>query len=182
MSAPDLNLISFAGRRPLGEHVVGDVLAGPERSDALKVTDCANGRIAAGHIRGGKEDCVDVNNHTTNVVIEAALFEPRGKHLATIKGGSGDITLRGKVRGHGSVVDIDLGNIADQSDNVTGRVRLDLVHEAGEPITVRILGAIRPTLLNSHEQRYEVVFALPGFWRSLFLKACKFLKKIGLPI
>lgn len=184
MSKPDNNLLSFAGRRPLGTHFLGDLVANPEvYADALKVTDCDTGTIYAGRVVGGAEDCIDINNHTSDVEIIAGTLEPQGKFIATIKGGSRNITLRSIcVIGHGSEVDIDLGNISDQSDDVTGPVKLALKHRDGDVITVRVLGASRPIFLNEHEQKYEVVFALPKPTRSIFLKIYKFLKKLGLPI
>ncbi|MBL9187932.1 MAG: hypothetical protein JNK23_10665 [Opitutaceae bacterium] len=176
----DLNLLSFAHHRPLGYHAVGDLTPSAEIADTLKVTDCAGGRIVAGHIIGGREDCIDVNNHCEGIVIEAAVLEPRGKYIATIKGGSRHITLRCPcVIGHGTETDIDLGNISDQSDEVTGPTLLDCQHQLGplEPIRVRVLGATRPILLNPI-QRYEITVVVPGFFRSWFLKAAKQLKKI----
>ncbi len=183
MGKPDINLLSFAHQRPLGTHHVGDLTPSSFHSDTLKISDCADGMILAGHVIGGKEDANDCNNHCSNVVMQADCWEIRGKYGFTIKGGSSNITLIGLVRGHGSVVDVDLGNISDQSDDITGPVSLQLAHELGsqEPITVRVLGATNPIILNP-EQAYKVIFAIPGPFRSFFLKAYKFLKKLGLPI
>lgn len=185
MSKPDRNFLSFAGERPLGVKIVGDLVPpddGKPWSDVLKLSNSANGSVRAGHVVGGAEDCVDVNNHCAFLTIEAALWEPRGDYLATIKGGSRNITLRGTVRGHGKVVDVDLGNVSDQSDDVTGPIELDLVHEGGEPITVRMLNAVTPKFANGARQRYVISFQIPGFWRSLFSKAYKLLKRLGVPI
>jgi len=177
----DNNLFSLAHRRPLGTYIGNDLIADPAvHSDALKVTDSSDGFIKVGHVIGGREDCVDVNNHCSDLVIEAVLWEPRGLYLATIKGASKRITLRGPVVGHGKVVDVDLGNVSDQSDDLTRDIRLDLTNLNGEPITVRVLGSDRPTLLNSHLQEYKIVFELPrSSWvKSMFLKLYKALKKI----
>jgi len=158
-----------------------DVIDGSGGSDALKITDSSYGMIRVGHIIGGKEDCVDVNNHTSGVRVICDLYEPRGDYVITCKGGSSNIVFEGFVRGHGRVVDVDLGNVSDQSDDLTTGIRLNLVHEAGEPITVRVLGADNPALLNAATQRYDIIFQIPTTWRSLFLKVFKQLKKI-LPI
>lgn len=179
----DKNFKSFCGERPLGRRLIGDLIP-PDGtySDTLKVTDCADGELYAGHVVGGKEDCCDINNHTSNVRVAAELWEPRGDYGFTIKGGSTNITVAGRYRGHGKVVDVDAGNISDQSDDITGPIYLCLDHELGpqEPITVRILGAMRPVLLNP-SQKYVFIFEIPGFWKSVFLKVYKQLKKI-LPI
>ena len=179
----DKNTLSFAGERPLGVKRIGDVVAKPGESDALKVTDCDYGMIFAGTISGGKEDCVDVNNKCHDIEIFADLFVVNGKYLATIKGGSSRILLVGEVKGHGSEVDVDIGNVADQSDNLTRQVKLALKHVDGDPITVRVLGGERPIILNPFEQEYRIVFEVPGrLPKSWFLKAYKFLKRLGLPI
>lgn len=183
MATPDKNLLSFASRRPLGVQFVGDLEAiPPGTSDTLKITDCSDGEVRARKVFGGREDCVDVNNKCSNIFILAELFVPKGKYLATIKGGSSNITLQGDVSGHGSEVDIDIGNVSDQSDNLTGPVKLCLRHIAGDSITVRCLGGARPLILNPDVQQYKIVFEVPGFWKSWFLKGYKLLKKLGLPV
>lgn len=176
----DRNAVSICGERPIGDRHY-ELIDGSAGSDALKVTDSDHGLIRVDHIIGGREDCVDVNNHAANVVVECMLFEPRGDYVGTIKGGSENVVIRGTVRGHGKVVDFDLGNVSDQSDDLTRNVRFDLIHEAGEPITLRILGCENPTFLNAEVQKYVVIFAIPRPFRALFLKVYKQLKKI-LPI
>lgn len=179
----DINLRSFYGLLDEDHVILEDVVADSSiHSDAIKVSACRLMRIdVRGAVYGGKEDCVDVNNKSEDVFIRADLFVPKGKYVATIKGGSKNIHLKGMVRGHSSEVDIDIGNLSDQSDNLTGPVYLDLVHEDGpdEPIMVRCLGGPRPVLLNEGLQKYEIVFKVPGFWQSWFLKGWKLLKKLG---
>jgi len=182
MKRPDVNLYSIANNPSVGAVVLGNLWADPTvHADAFKLTNSRHGLIHLGHVKGGYEDCLDVNNHAENITIEADLWQPQGNYLATIKGGSRDVTLRGKVRGHGRIVDIDLGNVSDQSDDVTGPIALHLKHELGEPITVRVLGSQAPRQLNSYEQRYQVVFQIPNPFKSFFLKTYKLLKKF-LPI
>lgn len=170
---------AIGGTDPLGDYVVGDLVPPTDDfTDTLKISHCKNGTVRAGRVVGGLEDCLDVNNHCEDLVIEAAVWEPRGDYLATIKGGSHRITLRGLVRGHGRVVDIDLGNISDQSDDASTELTLDLRHEAGEPITVRVLNALEPRLLNAGQQTYTITCKIPGFWRPLWAKAVALWRKI----
>lgn len=180
MSKPDNNLHSIANRRPLGDVYLGDLIADPAvHADALKITNCADGRVFVGRIVGGAEDCIDLNNHCENLEIVAESIEPRGKYGVTNKGGNRNITICTKLRGHGSEVDVDLGNVSDQSDDVTGPTKLYIEHELGpqEPVRTRNLNATRPIILNP-AQRYETIFAVPGFFRSLFSKIYKQLKKL----
>lgn len=180
MSKPDHNLFSIANRRPLGDVYLSDLIADSAvHADALKITNCADGRIFVGRIVGGVEDCIDLNNHCENLEIFADSIEPRGKYGITNKGGNRNITIHTKLRGHGSEVDVDLGNVSDQSDDVTGPTRLNIEHELGlqEPVRIRNLNAMRPIILNPL-QRYETVFAVPGVFRSLFSKIYKQLKKL----
>jgi hypothetical protein len=173
MSKPDINLHSFNGPDFDGAVVtmLDEIRPGSEISDTLKFTSRLHDFVGNfGHVIGGREDCVDINNHSQRIRIEAGLWEPRGKYLATIKGGSKDIHLSGRVRGHGREVDIDIGNISDQSDDPTGPVYLNLLHERGEPITVRVINGERPLLLNETEQKYKIVLKVPTFWGKLFAK------------
>ena len=181
MSAPDKNLFSIWNKNPVGECYVGDLVATLENSDALKISLSSKGFVSAGTIVGGKEDCVDINNHCRDIQVQATLFVPQGDYAFTIKGGSEDITVTGVVRGHGKVVDVDLGNVSDQSDDLTRRVSICLTHENGEPITIRVLGCENPKLLNAGAQKYVYTFRLWKPFRGLFLKTYKQLKKI-LPI
>lgn len=185
MSRADINLLSFNG--PGQNHqtvVISDEVVRPEpgMSDTVKLTSRLTdfSVIFHGEVYGGTEDCVDVNNHSTGLHLSAKCWIPQGKYLATIKGGSSGVTLSGSVRGHGSEVDIDIGNISDQSDNPTGLVYLNLQHEAGDPITVRIVNGVRPVFVNEDVQKYKIVLRVPTFWGSLFAKIVHQLRKIGL--
>jgi hypothetical protein len=177
VSTPDKNFLSFSG--PVGLQYTGDLTPPDDSySDTLKFSAAHEGDVYAGIVIGGREDCVDINNLSRDLFIHSERWEPRGKYLATIKGGSRDIHLGGKVRGHGSEVDIDLGNHSDQSQRTTGRVTLDLRTEDGSPLTVRVINAITPIFVNSHEQRYVVVAKVPGFFRRAFAWAYAKLKHL----
>jgi hypothetical protein len=179
----DINLHSFNGPHDSdrsarwGDKVLSP---GPEISDTLKFSSqLRNFSGFFGVVHGGKEDCVDVNNRCENLRIHAELWVPHGKYLATIKGGSKAITLSGCVEGHGSEVDVDIGNISDQSDNATGPVYLNLKHVAGDPITVRIINGSRPFIANPDNQKYVIKLRVPPFWGSLFAKIVHQLRKVG---
>lgn len=179
-ASADVNLLSFAQERPLGVQVVGDLIPLRGMSDTLKVSGSADGEIHAGLVRGGREDCFDANNRAARIKVYADLWQPRGKYIATVKGGSEDIELHGLVDGHGSEVDIDLGNYSEQSDERTRRVVLNLRTKDGSPITYRVLNAEPPILLNAHEQRYEQILKLRGFWGDLFAVLFGWLKQLGI--
>lgn len=180
---PDTNLISYNGpdwsNRTEFRAGGGPIVAGPEFSDAVKITSrIENFTLHLAPVFGGKEDCVDINDHSFNVAVDSELWVPRGKYLATIKGGSSEIILTGKVRGHGSVVDVDIGNIADQSDDPTGPVYIALEHEDGDPITVRIINGCKVEFLNPTSQKYKVVLNLRQPFGSWFSKIYKFFKRV----
>jgi hypothetical protein len=172
----DNNLFSVSGQKDFEIHLPF-LFASPEHQDALHISASEDGTVYCGQLVGGTEDCVDVNNHCKRITV-IAEFEPKGKYVITVKGGSEDIAFVGSVKGHGTEVDVDIGNISDQSDNLTKRVKLHLVHQDKEPITVRCIGGPRPILLNEEEQGYAVVFEVPGFWQSWALKGLKQLKKL----
>lgn len=182
----DTNLRSFYGLMNETFNIEEDLVADPKiHSDALKVSACRNLAVAVhGTIYGGKEDCVDINNKCEGAHVYANLMVPQGRYVATIKGGSNGVWLSGQIRGHGKEVDIDIGNVSDQSDNLTRKVYLDLTHEDGpdEPITVRCIGGPRPILANEGLQKYELVFKVPGFWQSWLLKAWKQVKKLNIEV
>jgi hypothetical protein len=184
MSRPDINLLSFTGPEQNNQTLQfsdEEVRPGPEIADTLKFTSrLTNFTVYLNTVYGGREDCVDVNNHSENLHIYAKLWVPQGKYLATIKGGSKFITLGGKVRGHGKEVDVDIGNISDQSTKPTGPVYLNLTHEKGEPITVRVLNGEKPKFLNAQYQEYVIVFKTPSFFGKLFANIIRQLRKIGL--
>lgn len=136
----------------------------PDWQDTNKYTSRIHDFVHdVGNVFGGLEDCVDINNGASNGMITAAAFFPQGKYCATIKGGSHDIRLRGTLCGHGSEVDVDLGNISDQSDAKTTGITLDLVSADGTPINVRVLNADKPQLIEGTGP-YRYAFPHPDKW------------------
>lgn len=183
MSKPDINLHSFNGPDFDGAVVtmLDEIRPGSEISDTLKCSSRLRdftGRF--GVVYGGKEDCIDINNRCERIYIEAQRWVPQGKYLATLKGGSRSIAISGEVEGHGSEVDIDIGNISDQSDNPTKDITLNLRHVAGDPITVRVINGERPKFLNADVQQYKVVLQVPSFFGQLFAKVVHQLRKLKL--
>lgn len=166
----DKNYISYAGERPMGHKMLGDILP-PDLSfaDALKITDCADGSVTARRVFGGLEDCCDINNKCSDISVIADEWVSRGKYVCTVKGGSKNITLAGVIAVHGREVDIDLGNRSDQSDNPTRNVTLNFTTLDGSKVTVRVLNAERPHLLNA-ASNYRFVLVLGPRWGSIWQK------------
>lgn len=178
-------LIAQAEMPGVREYVIEGAVEPPDDTyaDALKFSGVQRLRVVVDRVVGGREDCVDVNNHCRDVEVVARLgFVPRGKYVATIKGGSRNITLRGPVLGHGTEVDFDCGNHSDQSDNETQGITLDLWTPDGSAITWRQLNGSDIRLREGQAWR-AVLRIRGGFWRNLFAKVYAFGKKhMGLPI
>ena len=159
-------------------------------ADPLKIT----GQVRDLHVHtprivGAREDCVDLNSRVRRIIVgdDDTIWEPRGRYLATIKGGSRDVELRGVVvtptrvdRIEKLVVHCDLGNHSDQSRERTENVRLMLRSENGAALTWRRINAKTPQL--SAGQDWEQKLGLPGSFRDLFPWFYDFLKKCGVPI
>lgn len=133
----------------------------PDYDDALKITSrCTGLNVHAKHIIGGREDCVDINNHATAIKVLSDRWFAQGKYIATIKGGASDVFLWGQITDGGSEVDVDLGNWSDQSQEKTTNVRLHLTRADGKPVIVRVLHADKPALLPS-DKGYRYAFPHP---------------------
>jgi hypothetical protein len=170
MSKPDNNLFSYNGPEYNGQSlgngagVYGHSTPAPDWQDTLKyTTKLQNFTHRVGHVFGGTEDCVDVNNECTGVAVIAKGFWSGGKYVATVKGGSFGITLRGSIYKSGSEVDVDLGNWSDQSAKKTSMVFLDLVKPEDREVTVRVLNAHKPILAPASGP-YRYVFPHPDSW------------------
>jgi hypothetical protein len=123
-----------------------------EYSDIVKLSNAKNITIKNCFIKGGQEDCIDMNRYCENVLVEDTNVSSGGLYCFTIKGGTKNVTLKNVVVGiHGHETDIDLGNWSDQSSELTTGVVLDNVKSVdGKPVRVRVLWADKPTVINSN--------------------------------
>jgi hypothetical protein len=151
----------------------------PGTSDTLKFSRVRNlSVVAVGILEGGSEDCIDINNKCRNIFISVPHgIKAFGQYVATIKGGSTNIHLRGMIMQHGSTVDVDLGNWSDQSRDITSNVSLDIWTNTGKPVKWRMLNAAVPKLIGS---KYQKALSVPSFLRKAFVLFYSALKKIGL--
>jgi len=200
MSKPDDNFISFTGDAAGNIWRNGALIFTPAHSrsqriwterqivvpadrqiaDVLKFSGVRGLTVLVrGILPGGYEDCIDINNHCADVEVDledGAL--PVGDYFATIKGGSRDIVISGKLWAPAKTVDVDLGNLSDQSDDITRGVTLHLAMMDGSRVTYRQLNASAPTL--SWPDDYRRTFRLRGIFRSLFAKGAALLKKLNI--
>ena len=130
-----------------------------EYSDIFKLSHSKNVQVRNCVIYGGKEDCVDMNRECENILFENVTVHSGGKYCFTIKGGTKNVTLKNViVDGHGTEMDIDLGNWSDQSSNLTTNIILDNVNsKSGEPVKVRVLWADKPTIVGGSNVKLMVI-------------------------
>ena len=153
-----------------------DVIDGTGFAEGLKITSQARDiTVYANRIIGGYEDCVDVNNRCQNITVVAAVWEPRGTYLATIKGGSKNIRLKGEIVRPANRVEVDGGHHSDQSKEVTDGISLDLHFADGRKVTFRSLNAKGWHLLGGP---YRCIFRLWGPFRAIFAHGYALLKKL----
>ncbi|MFA5263055.1 MAG: hypothetical protein WC378_04465 [Opitutaceae bacterium] len=178
----DKNLISYCGRRPLG-NITHEVIRPDDGSysDSLKVTDCADGDIKAKAIYGGKEDCLDVNNHTQRVSVWADEWHSGGLYVCTLKGASEDLTIGGCIVVPGSETDIDIGNHSDQQSGRTIGVKLNFRRRDGKPVRVRVLHGHVPVILNP-SQPYEINTIAKGWFSTVWDKLKRLAALFGITI
>lgn len=151
-----------------------DVIDGRGFAEGLKITSQAQDiTVFANKIIGGYEDCVDINNRCKNITVVANEWEPRGKYLATDKGGSENVKLKGKLLAHGTEVDVDGGNYSDQSHKTTEGISLELQAWDGSPVTYRSLDAKSWHLAGGP---YICIFRLWGPFRKVFTYGYALLK------
>lgn len=180
----DVNLVNYYDRdsgRAFFHERLGEHGSNPNWDDTLKITSRAEDiTVIAEEIRGGKEDCVDINNHAYSIGVLAKRWFPQGKYLATIKGGASRISLTGDVYSHGKEVDVDLGNMSDQSREPVTGVSLALRSQTGKPVVVRVLNAEKP-LLARDTGPYRYAFPHPDAWyHGIMVRVLLFLDKFGL--
>lgn len=136
--------------------------------DTLKLAHLKGGVTVnvGGDIVGGMEDVIDATICENVYVNVAGVMRPTGKFVSTIKGQTNGFTLSGRIEGHGTETDIDIGNNYDAGgvklNGKTRNVKLNLT--CSEPIKVRPLSADDPIILNPTKQRYCVDKWTRIFW------------------
>jgi hypothetical protein len=147
MSKPDKNYEGIASNsHPVS---ISDATIQPDDGsqydDILKFSNAWAVTVSGCEINpmgGNREDGVDINNHSRELLFRNCRVTAGAKYAFTIKGGSRDITLKDiTIKGpRGSEgVDIDIGNYSDQSNVMTRDITLDNVNrEDGQPVTIRI--------------------------------------------
>jgi hypothetical protein len=208
VSKPDDNWISFTGDRAgnvwrNGEHIFGPdvpehdvprservvvlyekdfiVPAGRKIADMLKFSGVRGLTVIVKCVLpGGYEDCADFNNGCWDVIVRAWGYVANGKYVATIKGRSRNITMRGMILRGGRVADVGLGNWSDQSSGRTEDIVLDLPREDGKPTTYYRMNATTP--IPGTGVRLKRCFHVPGELRRIWVNLHGLLKKLGLPV
>lgn len=163
MGQPDVNDISFADNPNVGDRTYGDLTPTSSIiSDKLKFSNSSNGNLVATSITGGKEDCVDFNNGSSNLYVFAGAWRSGGQYVATIKGACSGIRLGGFIEKHGSVVDIDIDNYSDQKHGRSRVVDLTMLRTIdGSAIRWRSWMGVRPIFAT--DQANECMLCLPYF-------------------
>ena len=130
-------------------------------SDTIKVSACSYMRVVVkGNLRGGTEDCLDVNNKSNHIEVIADYLSSGGKFIATIKGESSFVWLVGTILVNGTEVDIDLGNWSDQAKGKTTNVVLRVEDPTG--LTIRVINATMPAIFSGSQFRW--LFPNPRAW------------------
>lgn len=138
----------FVGPHDNGRTVQFDgIVDGRGLSAAIKITTgVKNLLIEASRVIGGRDACVDINDHAENSVVHLDAAEATGQFIATIKGNAKRPSLTVlKIVNHGSVCDVILGDWSDQSNRYVASPMLDCKSETG-PVTVIWLASDLPYL------------------------------------
>lgn len=144
-----------------------------EYADTLKLSGCVRLRVLVGKVLGGYEDCIDIN-HCTDIEVEIEEAVPCGDYVATIKGGSKNVSLTVWTQlGHGYETDYDLGNWSDQGHDRTTGVSLKVYPRGKDVARCRILHAHEPTL--NGLTKWEV----SRTWRGIFWWVMDKLKRLN---
>ncbi len=161
---------AFNGWKPLPEGVW---------SDTIKFSNSSFIHVRVhGRLTGGREDCVDINNGSHDIRVEAEEWESGGLFVATVKGGSWNIMLVGKIVKHGRETDIDLGNWSDQNRERTRNVCLSLTCD--DAIKVRVLNAWEPVIFYDDPDRAPQAYDINDRWKGIFLQVFIILKRLHL--
>lgn len=164
-------IVIFEPGTPRAERVwhEGDIFPSDSGiADSLKVSGVTGLTIHVGTLRGGVEDCFDVNNRCSDIELHIARAEPKGRYVGTIKGESDNIRVNVEVQaGHGREADYDYGNRSQQAKGRTKNCTLR-VGAADGPVSVRVLHAWRPALTAGPGVRFDVDDRARGWIAALF--------------
>jgi hypothetical protein len=117
-----------------------------EFDDVLKFSKARNCFVLGCHVRGGRENAIDMNRECKNIVVQDSVLLG-GDHCAlVIKGGCEDILIDSVlISPGGSEYDIELGGWSDQSRQKTRRVVLrHVLRTDGKPVRVVVGNAEKP--------------------------------------
>lgn len=151
----DVNFFSIAdqdGVTVQDKHFPDDGINPLDYSDIFKLSHATNIVVERCFIKGGKEDCIDMNRYCQNVHVKQCALDSSGLYCMTIKGGSKNIYLESvQIITHGKSYDIDIGNWSDQSAELTTQIVLDNVYSLDEkPVRVRVLWGDRPIVIGGN--------------------------------
>lgn len=108
-------------------------------SDILKFSNRQGFSLTDVQVAHGDEDCVDINNHCSNITLQGRFgVKGLGSQCFTIKGGSENIFVSGVIQTPGTSTDVEIGNWSDQSYNKSSNIHIDLRRADGKPVRVRI--------------------------------------------
>lgn len=154
---------------------LGDILTPTGWHDALKISRVVNAQITAGVVLGGEEDVLDIT-WSTRVGVTIGKAVPRGRYLATIKGGCTDVTVNVlSQEGHGKYADFDLGNWFDFNKSKTTRTTLGSVTKDGSTVKARVLHADKPNVFPNQRWKIDT-----PWWRPFFMPVMTLAKKLKL--
>lgn len=137
----------------------------------LKVSYPTNGLELDGvTVRCGKENVLDMD-HVFDCYIYGSFGSNKkpGKQIITIKGGSSDITVEGKILCHGKLCDVTIGDWSDQSSLTSRDIVINLKSSDGRPVKVRIGRAADVKLLGDCKKSYlQSIMLKIHWWKKYF--------------
>ncbi len=130
-------------------------------SDTVHFSGCEHQQFLEFIVFGGKEDCLDFNNHCEGLLVKNMTLDSGGMYCITLKGGSCDNAFEDiLVMSHGDKVDIEIGNWSDQSIGLSKRNEFGNVQSRdGKPVTYAYRLGCKPKFTNSNVHHL--------FWRSV---------------
>ena len=141
-----------------------------EYDDVLKLSAATNCSVLGCHVRGGRENAIDMNRGCKNILVQDAVLVGGDHCSLVIKGGCEDITIESVlISPGGGSYDIELGGWSDQSRKKTRRVVLrHVMRTDGQSVRVVVGNAEKPIVEGGNVR-------IMGLW-SLGLKLYVFFK------